>query len=112
MQSEADNKLAPRNSIGRVDIGPLAGKVGYALRRAQLAVFDEIIAAFAELDLRPAQYSVLVLLEHARVETVRSGSSASASSARILLRFLTGSSAAGSPAAVPPPTTGAPTRSI
>ena len=66
MQSGADNKLAPGDSIGRgVDIGPLAGKVGYALRRAQLAVFDEIIAAFAELDLRPAQYSVLVLLEHA-----------------------------------------------
>jgi DNA-binding MarR family transcriptional regulator len=39
--------------------------VGYALRRAQLAVFDEVIEAFAELNLRPAQYSVLVLLEHA-----------------------------------------------
>jgi DNA-binding MarR family transcriptional regulator len=65
MQSEADNKLAPGDAVGGVDIGPLAGKVGYALRRAQLAVFDEIIAAFAELDLRPAQYSVLVLLEHA-----------------------------------------------
>ena len=38
--------------------------VGYALRRAQLAVFDEVIANFAELDLRPAQYSVLVLLGH------------------------------------------------
>ena len=28
-------------------------------------MFDEIIGAFTELDLRPAQYSVLVLLEHA-----------------------------------------------
>jgi DNA-binding MarR family transcriptional regulator len=46
------------------DVGPLAGMIGYALRRAQLAVFDEIIASFAELDLRPAQYSVLVLLAH------------------------------------------------
>ena len=66
MQSEADNKLAPGDSVGgRVDIGPLAGKVGYALRRAQLAVFDEIIGAFTELNLRPAQYRVLALLEHA-----------------------------------------------
>lgn len=66
MHSEADKKSTPCDSAGQgVDVGPLAGKVGYALRRAQLAVFDEIIAAFAELDLRPAQYSVLVLLEHA-----------------------------------------------
>jgi DNA-binding MarR family transcriptional regulator len=64
--SEADNKLTPGDSVRkRADIGPLAGKVGYALRRAQLCVFDEIIAAFTEFDLRPAQYSVLVLLEHA-----------------------------------------------
>lgn len=47
------------------DVGPLAGMVGYALRRAQLAVFDQLITAFASLDLRPAQYSVLVLLEYA-----------------------------------------------
>ena len=48
-----------------IDLGPLAGMIGYALRRAQLAVFDDVIANFAELDLRPAQYSVLVLLGHA-----------------------------------------------
>jgi DNA-binding MarR family transcriptional regulator len=54
---------APADAGAR-DVGPLAGMIGYALRRAQLAVFDEIIASFAELDLRPAQYSVLVLLQH------------------------------------------------
>jgi DNA-binding MarR family transcriptional regulator len=47
------------------DVGPLADMVGYALRRAQLAVSDEVIETFAVLDLRPAQFSVLVLLEHA-----------------------------------------------
>jgi DNA-binding MarR family transcriptional regulator len=47
-----------------VDVGPLANTVGYVLRRAQLAVFDDVIANFAELGLRPAQYSVLVLLGH------------------------------------------------
>jgi len=66
MHSEAEKKASPCDSAEKgVDVGPLAGKVGYALRRAELAVFDEIITAFAELDLRPAQYSVLVLLEHA-----------------------------------------------
>ena len=53
-----------RTSSG-AGVGPLAGMVGYVLRRAQLAVFDDVIANFAEVDLRPAQYSVLVLLGHA-----------------------------------------------
>jgi len=65
MSSEADKKAAPRDSAGKtVDVGPLAGKVGYALRRAQLAVFDEFITAFSEVELRPAQYAVLLLLDH------------------------------------------------
>jgi DNA-binding MarR family transcriptional regulator len=66
MASEADKNAAPADSPGKpIDAGPLAGKLGYALRRAQLAVFEEIITAFAEVDLRPAQYAVLVLLDHA-----------------------------------------------
>jgi DNA-binding MarR family transcriptional regulator len=56
---------ATEPGVDGVDVGPLAGMVGYALRRAQLAVFDEVITAFTDLDLRPAQYGVLVLLEHA-----------------------------------------------
>jgi DNA-binding MarR family transcriptional regulator len=65
MRSEAGKKAAPADLAGKaVDVGPLAGKVGYALRRAQLAVFDEIITAFAEISLRPAQYAVLVLLDY------------------------------------------------
>jgi DNA-binding MarR family transcriptional regulator len=47
-----------------VDPGPLSNIVGYALRRAQLAVFDEAIRALGKLDLRPAQYSVLALIGH------------------------------------------------
>ena len=36
--------------------------VGYRLRRAQLAIFQRFIARFEALDLRPAEYSVLVLI--------------------------------------------------
>jgi DNA-binding MarR family transcriptional regulator len=43
--------------------GPLPQYVGYALRRAQLAVFQDVIAALAEVDLRPAQFSVLILVD-------------------------------------------------
>jgi DNA-binding MarR family transcriptional regulator len=71
MSSNADKKAAAGDlaaAMARdarapaVDVGRLANMTGYALRRAQLAVFDDLIATFAELDLRPAQYSVLVLL--------------------------------------------------
>jgi DNA-binding MarR family transcriptional regulator len=53
---------AARTPRADPSLGPLEGLIGYALRRAQLAVFDEVIRDFAELDLRPAQYSVLVLV--------------------------------------------------
>jgi DNA-binding MarR family transcriptional regulator len=51
-------------AAGHVDIGPLAHMTGYVLRRAQLAVFDEVIRNFAQLNLRPSQYSVLLVLQH------------------------------------------------
>jgi DNA-binding MarR family transcriptional regulator len=62
MDIDADKKAAGRTPA--IDLGPLASTIGYVLRRAQLAVFDELITGFGELDLRPAQYSVLVLLGH------------------------------------------------
>src|SRR5258705_12169530 len=68
MTAASDSKAPPCVSAETpkgVDVGPLAGKVGYVLRRAQMALFDELITAFAELELRPAQYSVLVLLKYA-----------------------------------------------
>jgi DNA-binding MarR family transcriptional regulator len=36
--------------------------VGYKLRRAQLAVFQDFIQSFAKLKLRPAEFSVLALI--------------------------------------------------
>ena len=47
-----------------IDIGPLPQLVGYALRRAQLAVFQDFYATFAEFDIRPTQFSVLTVLRH------------------------------------------------
>ena len=73
MSSNADKKSAAGQLAATtagdarapaVELGPLAGMIGYVLRRAQLAVFDDLITNFADLDLRPAQYSVLVLLGH------------------------------------------------
>jgi DNA-binding MarR family transcriptional regulator len=46
-----------------LDIGPLDGLLGYLLRRAQLAVFEDFIEAFAPLRLRPAQFSALIVID-------------------------------------------------
>ena len=46
-----------------VDRGPLARRLGYVLRRAQIAVFKDFFAAFAPFDIKPAQYSILTVIE-------------------------------------------------
>ena len=47
-----------------VDLGRLPERVGYALRRAQVAVYQDFHRSMAALDLRPAQYSVLHVIQH------------------------------------------------
>jgi len=47
-----------------IDYGPLENDLGYVLRRAQLWVFQDFIRTMTPLDLRPAQYSVLVIIHH------------------------------------------------
>jgi DNA-binding MarR family transcriptional regulator len=46
-----------------IDLGPLPELIGYVLRRAQLAVFQDFFASFAPFDIRPAQFSVLTIIE-------------------------------------------------
>jgi DNA-binding MarR family transcriptional regulator len=45
-----------------IDLGPLPGLLGYALRRAQLRVFQDFHRTLAPLALTPAQFGVLVVL--------------------------------------------------
>jgi DNA-binding MarR family transcriptional regulator len=47
-----------------IDLGPLPALLGYALRRAQLAVFQDFHHAVADLSLTPAQFGVLVVIRH------------------------------------------------
>src|ERR1700694_4885401 len=46
-----------------VDLGMLPDLIGFMLRRAQIAVFQEIFKLFSEVDIRPAQFSVLTVIE-------------------------------------------------
>lgn len=46
-------------------IPPMQDIIGYKLRRAQLAVFQDFLDAFAAMKLRPAEFSVLTLIANA-----------------------------------------------
>jgi len=47
---------------GPIATSPLDQVIGYRLRRAQLHVFQQFMDHFAELELRPAEYSTLRLI--------------------------------------------------
>lgn len=49
-------------SCGELDLSGLTTVVGYTLRRAQMAVFEDFIRRFTPFDLKPAQYSVLLVI--------------------------------------------------
>lgn len=55
---------APGRRDTSLDLGPLPRLMGYALRRAQLAVFQDFHEHFAKHDISPAQFSVLTVLRH------------------------------------------------
>jgi DNA-binding MarR family transcriptional regulator len=57
-------KPPPETPAGGLDFGPLTSRLGYALRRAQIAVFKDFFAAFARFEIKPAQYSILTVIEH------------------------------------------------
>ncbi len=44
-------------------LGPLKEFIGYPLRRAQIAVFDNFIEVMGEAGLRPGQFSTLVVID-------------------------------------------------
>lgn len=46
-----------------VDLGPLGESIGYLVRRAQLRIFQRFFALFAEVRIRPVQYSILTIIE-------------------------------------------------
>lgn len=46
-----------------LDLGELTGLLGYAMKRAQLKLYEDFLKSVAPLQLTPAQFSVLLLLE-------------------------------------------------
>jgi DNA-binding MarR family transcriptional regulator len=56
------NEEAETSPGRRVNFGPLTDYLGYALRRAQMSAVAEFLEAFKEIDLRPTQFAVLILI--------------------------------------------------
>ena len=54
---------APMADEASVDLGELPDAIGYVLRRVQLAIFDDFIRSLASVDLRPSQFSALVVID-------------------------------------------------
>jgi len=58
-----ENKhCADLTQLERPNMDALRGAIGYALRRAQLSAFEDLIHALEEVDLRPAYFSVLYVI--------------------------------------------------
>jgi len=51
-----------RNGRAKINLGPLEDHLGYFIRRAQVWVFQDFIRTLTAIDIRPAQYSVLVVI--------------------------------------------------
>lgn len=63
----ANDEPADADADGRpIDFGPLDERLGYILRRAQLAIFEDFIATCRAHDIRPGQYSILTVIERNR----------------------------------------------
>ena len=58
-----DPPSAATGENDELKLGELSELLGYALKRAQLRVFDDFIRCVAPLQLTPAQFSVLLLIE-------------------------------------------------
>jgi len=59
-------RKAPRGGAtedAALQLGELSEHLGYALKRAQLKIFDDFLRCVAPLQLTPAQFSVLLLLD-------------------------------------------------
>ncbi len=66
-ESEKERPFADREHVRRkrraLELGVLDGHLGYFVRRLQVWIFQDFVRALASFDIRPAQFSVLVVIE-------------------------------------------------
>ena len=57
-----DTEAPGERGLAAVDLDVLNGHLGYFARRAQLSIFQDFIRTLSVVDIRPAQYAVLVVI--------------------------------------------------
>jgi len=62
-EGEAPATDRPRKKGRPLELGVLNGHLGYFVRRFQVWIFQDFVRTLASFDIRPAQYSVLVVIE-------------------------------------------------
>lgn len=70
-RSRRSSEVEPRQSRAAgidpdaavLSLGPLRGFIGYAIRRAQLSVFEAFARSLAEFELRPGDFGVLIVID-------------------------------------------------
>ena len=60
----ARSAVVEEGAAAPLDLGELSDLLGYALKRAQLRLYEDFLKCVAPLQLTPAQFSVLLLLEN------------------------------------------------
>lgn len=60
---ERERRRQPEGASEQLALGHLDGHLGYFVRRLQVAIFQDFIRILAPMDVRPAQYSVLLIVE-------------------------------------------------
>lgn len=65
LKAKRSPRAAPQTppASATIQLGELSERLGYSLKRAQLRIFEDFIRCVAPLQLTPAQFSVLLLLE-------------------------------------------------
>src|ERR1700744_4757225 len=59
----ADSDKGDQTGEGALQLGELSELLGYSLKRAQLKIFEDFLRCVAPLQLTPAQFSVLLLMD-------------------------------------------------
>ena len=57
------NGQGARNGGRAVDLSPLSGSIGYTVRRAQMALFADFVTSLRDVNLRPGQFGVLLVVQ-------------------------------------------------
>ena len=61
--SNSERNKQSAEEVRTISFGPLTGYLGYQIRQAQAAVFRDLMASVADLEVTPGEYGLLTMLD-------------------------------------------------